>query len=99
MNKRKKFIGQYIVVGMFLCLVGISLIGGVATRIIKSAKYKNDIICLKNEIKNTEKEIKSLKEAKKKIDNDKYIEEIARKKLKMVKPNEIIYLDINRGSN
>ncbi|MBC6004773.1 Septum formation initiator [uncultured Clostridium sp.] len=99
MNKRKKFIGQYIVVGMFLCLVGISLIGGVATQIIKSAKYKNDIICLKNEIKNTEKEIKSLKEAKKKIDNDKYIEEIARKKLKMVKPNEIIYLDINRGSN
>ena len=44
MNKRKKFIGQYIVVGMFLCLVGISLIGGVATQIIKSAKYKNDII-------------------------------------------------------
>ena len=99
MNKRKKFIGQYIVIGIFLFLMGLSLIGGFTTQIIKAYKYKNQIVSLKEEIKNTDKEIKELKESKKKLDNDEYIEDIARNKLKMVKPNEIIYVDINRGSN
>ncbi|WGX76387.1 septum formation initiator family protein [Paraclostridium bifermentans] len=76
-----------------------SLIGGFATQIFKSVKYNNEIASLKKEIKDTEKEIKGLKESKKSLDDDKYVEDIARNRLKMVKPNEIIYVDINRGSN
>lgn len=99
MNKRKKFLGQYVVVGMFLSCLGISLIGGFTTQIFKTVKYNNEIAYLKKEIKDTEKEIEDLKESKKSLDDDKYIEDIARNRLKMVKSNEIIYVDINRGSN
>ncbi len=99
MNKRKQFAVQYIVIGTFLSFVCLSLVGGLVTQIIKSSKYSKEIVALKDEIKNTDKEIKELKEEKKKLDNDKYIEDIARNRLKMVKPNEIIYIDINKGSS
>ncbi|MGL5641217.1 MAG: FtsB family cell division protein [Paraclostridium sp.] len=99
MNKRKKFIGQYVVVGVFLIFICFSLLGGFATQIVKTVKYNNEIASLKEEIKNTDKEIKELKQDKKKLNNDKYIEDIARDRLNMVKPNEIIYVDTNRGSN
>ena len=99
MNKRKKFLGQYLIVGMFLSFLVISLIGGFTTQIFKSVKYNNEIASLKKEIKETEKDIKGLKKSKKSLDDDKYVEDRARNRLKMVKPNEIIYVDINRGSN
>ncbi|MEG1410904.1 MAG: septum formation initiator family protein [Terrisporobacter sp.] len=99
MNKRKKFIGQYLIVGVFIIFIVFSLLGGFATQIVKTIEYSNEISKLQDEIKNTDKEIKQLKQDKKKLNNDKYIEDIARDRLKMVKPNEIIYVDINRGSN
>lgn len=99
MNKRKQFVVQYIVIGTFLSFIGLSLVGGLATQIIKSSKYSKEIMALKDEIKKTDKEIKNLKEEKKKLDNNKYIEDIARNRLKMVKSNEIIYIDINKGSS
>ena len=98
MDKRKKFLGQYLIVGMFLSFLLISLIGGFTTQIFKAIKYNNEIVSLKKEIKDIEKDINELKESKKSLADDKYIEYIARNRLKMVKPNEIIYIDINRGS-
>lgn len=99
MNKRKQFVVQYIVIGTFLSFIGLSLVCGIATQIIKSSKYSKEIMVLKDEIKKTDKEIKNLKEEKVKLDNEKYIEDIARNRLKMVKQNEIIYIDINKGSS
>ncbi|CEQ25712.1 FtsB family cell division protein [Paraclostridium sordellii] len=98
MNKRKKFIGQYVVVSSFLFVLLLSLVGGFATQIVKTIQYNKEIAQLKSNIKNVDKEIKDLKKDKQRLDNDKYIEDIARERLKMVKSNEIIYIDINKGS-
>lgn len=98
MNKRKKFLGQYVVVSSFLLVLLLSLIGGFATQIVKTIQYNKEIAQLKSNIKNVDKEIKDLKKDKQRLDNDKYIEDIARERLKMVKSNEIIYIDINKGS-
>lgn len=99
MNKRKKFLAQYIVIGLFICFLGLSLIGGFFDQIIKTNKYSNEISKLNREIKGIEKEIKDLKSEKKKLGKDDYIKDIARNRLNMVKPNETIYIDINKGSN
>ena len=98
MNKRKKFLGQYVVVSSFLLVLLLSLVGGFATQIAKTIQYNKEIAQLKSNIKNVDKEIKDLKKDKQRLDNDKYIEDIARERLKMVKSNEIIYIDINKGS-
>ena len=98
MNKRKKFVGQYVVVSSFLLVLLLSLVGGFATQIVKTIQYNKEIAQLKSNIKNVDKEIKDLKKDKQRLDNDKYIEDIARERLKMVKSNEIIYIDINKGS-
>ena len=98
MNKRKKFLGQYVVVSSFLLVLLLSLAGGFATQIVKTIQYNKEIAQLKSNIKNVDKEIKDLKKDKQRLDNDKYIEDIARERLKMVKSNEIIYIDINKGS-
>ncbi|CEN87881.1 septum formation initiation protein [[Clostridium] sordellii] len=98
MNKRKKFLGQYVVVSSFLLVLLLSLVGGFATQIAKTIQYNKEIAQLKSNIKNVNKEIKDLKKDKQRLDNDKYIEDIARERLKMVKSNEIIYIDINKGS-
>ena len=98
MNKRKKFLGQYVVVSSFLLVLLLSLVGGFATQIVKTVQYNKKIAQLKSNIKNVNKEIKDLKKDKQRLDNDKYIEDIARQRLKMVKSNEIIYIDINKGS-
>ncbi|CEJ72243.1 septum formation initiation protein [[Clostridium] sordellii] len=98
MNKRKKFLGQYVVVSSFLLVLLLSLVGGFATQIVKTIQYNKEIAQLKSNIKNVDKEIKDLKKDKQRLDNDKYIEDIARERLKMVKSNEIIYIDINKGS-
>lgn len=98
MNKRKKFLEQYVVVSSFLLVLLLSLVGGFATQIVKTIQYNKEIAQLKSNIKNVDKEIKDLKKDKQRLDNDKYIEDIARERLKMVKSNEIIYIDINKGS-
>ena len=98
MNKRKKFLGQYVVVSSFLLVLLLSRVGGFATQIVKTIQYNKEIAQLKSNIKNVDKEIKDLKKDKQRLDNDKYIEDIARQRLKMVKSNEIIYIDINKGS-
>lgn len=98
MNKRKKFIAQYIVVGMFICVVGISLMSGFIDQIIKTNQYSNEIVELNQQIEDINNEIKELKVEKQKLNKDEYIQDIARNRLKMVKPNEIIYIDINKGS-
>ena len=99
MNKRKKFLGQYVVVSSFLLVLLLSLVGGFATQIVKTIQYNKEIAQLKSNIKNVDKEIKDLKKDKQRLDNDKYIEDIARERLKMVKSNEIIYLDSSERGN
>jgi cell division protein DivIC len=49
---------------------------------------------LKGRIRSLKQEEVRLKEEKKQGDNPEYIEKKAREQLKMVKPNEIIYIDV-----
>ncbi|MGL5507535.1 MAG: FtsB family cell division protein, partial [Paraclostridium sp.] len=76
----------------------ISLIFGFVDQIIKTNQYSKEITQLNKQIKDIDTEIEELKSEKKKLNQDEYIQDIARNRLKMVKPNEIIYIDINKGS-
>lgn len=96
MNKRKKFMGQYIIIFMFIGVVFISATLGIGKQILNIKKYNEEIADLKSQIENTDKSINKLKQDKKNINEDEYIEKIARERLHMVKPNELIYIDINK---
>jgi cell division protein FtsL len=96
MNKRKIFAGQYAIVYIFLALTVVSIGYGVVDQALKARKYKEEMKYLIAEINKVDEDIKELQENKKYIDKDEYIEKIAREKLSMVKPEEIIYIDINK---
>ncbi|MCT4604624.1 MAG: septum formation initiator family protein [Marinisporobacter sp.] len=52
---------------------------------------------LNNKILELKKEAAQLEEEKSLGDDPKFIEKVARERLKMVKPNEIIYIDANKS--
>lgn len=58
--------------------------------------YKQEEV-LNQKILELRKEEVSLKKKKNSADDPKFIENVAREELKMVKPNEIIYIDINKS--
>lgn len=96
MNKRKKFTGQYAVVSIFLVLTVLSMGYGVVDQALKVREYKEEMKSLRSQINKVDEDIRELQENKKYINEDEYIEKIAREKLNMVKPEEIIYIDINK---
>lgn len=91
MNLRKKFSGQIMVFKMFLIVLVFGMISGTVSQFTKIKEYKKEIATLNNQIKTTDQKIEALKSADD-ITNTESLEEIARTKLKMVKPNEIIYI-------
>jgi cell division protein DivIC len=96
MSKRKNFTGQYAVIYMFLILTILSMGYGVVDQVLKVREYKKEMNSLRSQISKVDEDIKELEENKKYINKDEYIEKIAREKLSMVKPEEIIYIDINK---
>lgn len=96
MNKRKNFTGQYAVVSIFLVLTILSMGYGVVDQALKVREYKEEMKSLRSQINKVDEDIRELQENKKYINEDEYIEKIAREKLNMVKPEEIIYIDINK---
>ena len=96
MSKRKNFTGQYTIIYIFVVLTILSMGYGVVDQVIKVREYKKEISELKTQIQKADEDIKELERNKKHINKDEYIEKIAREKLNMVKPDEIIYVDINK---
>lgn len=92
MNIRKKFSSQATVLGMFLVFVVCSLATGVLFQVTKVKEYKKEIASINKQIEDTKVEIAKLE--KEKISHD--LETSARNRLNMVKPGEIIYVDIKR---
>lgn len=92
MNLRKKFSSQFLVVSMFLIFMVFSLGSGFVFQITKVKQYRLEIANLNKEIDNTKVEIENLK----KIGNTLDLETAARNRLNMVKPDEIIYVNIQR---
>lgn len=92
MNLRKKFSGQFVVMSIFLFCTCVGLITGFVFQVRKLNQYKSEISSLNEQISDTKKEIKNLKE----LDKTKDLETIARERLNMVKPDETIYIDMGR---
>ncbi|HSQ88626.1 MAG TPA: septum formation initiator family protein [Romboutsia sp.] len=69
-----------------------SLASGFVFQITKVKQYRSEIVNLNKQIDNTKEEIENLK----KIGNTQDLETDARNRLNMVKPDEIIYVDIQR---
>ncbi|MGL4913007.1 MAG: FtsB family cell division protein [Romboutsia sp.] len=92
MNIRKKFSSQIILVSMFLVFMVFGLLTGVLFQVTKANQYKTEIANLNKEIEDTKLEIKKLE----KLGSSKDLETSARNRLNMLKPGEIVYVDIKR---
>lgn len=81
---------------IFLLLVICYVAGIFINQRIKLHALNQEQTDLQQQVIQLRKEIARLENAKKKADDPEYIEKVAREELKMVKPNEIIYIDTNR---
>lgn len=91
MNLRKKFSGQIMVLRMFLIVLGFGMISGTVFQFTKIKEYKNEIATLNNQLETTQQKIDTLENVEDNTDLES-LEETARTKLNMVKPNEIVYI-------
>lgn len=98
MNIRKKFSAQFILVSALILFIVYTIITGFVFQVKKVNEYKAEISSLNKQISSTKKQIEELK----KIENgntEEDLETIARTRLNMVKPNEIVYIDIGKEGN
>ena len=98
MNIRKKFSAQFMLVSLFILFIIYTLISGFIFQIKKFNEYKSEISLLNKEISATKKEIETLKSIENRNTKED-LESIARNRLNMVKPDEIIYIDIGKEGN
>lgn len=91
----KRFMGQYIILGSFIFFLVFSIITGFIFQIRKINDYKSEIVQINNQIEDTKEEISELEKSIK--END--LELVARNRLGMIKPNEIIYVDYSERDN
>ena len=98
MNIRKKFSSQLIMVNLLLSFIFFTLLSGFVNQFLKIKEYKNKIASLNTQIEETKLEIQKLKDMQNSELNES-LEAIARNRLNMVKPNEIIYIDTNKEGN
>ncbi len=93
MKLKMKFKYQIIVFFMFIFYIFYTLITNFTFQISKIIEYKKEIDYLNQSIKSTEKEITKMKNNQ----NKNYdLEKLARERLNMVKPDEIVYIDIKK---
>ncbi len=91
----KRFMGQYMILGLFVSFLVFSIITGFIFQIRKVSEYKSQIAQINNQIENTKEEISKLEKLSK--NND--LELVARNELGMIKSNEIIYVDLSKRDN
>lgn len=91
----KRFMGQYMILGLFVSFLVFSIITGFIFQIRKVNEYKSQIAQINNQIENTKEKISKLEKLSK--DND--LELVARNELGMIKSNEIIYVDLSERDN
>ena len=98
MNIRKKFSSQIIMVKILLLFIVFTLFSGFVNQFLKIKEYKSEIAYLNTKIEETKIEIEKFKDMQNSELNNN-LESIARNRLNMVKPNEIIYIDTNTEGN
>ena len=94
MNIRKKFSAQFMLVTVFILFIVYTLISNFVFQVKKLNEYKAEISSLNKQISSTKKQIEELKKIDGNTSED--LETIARNRLNMVKPNEIVYIDIGK---
>ncbi|MEG0180426.1 MAG: septum formation initiator family protein [Terrisporobacter sp.] len=94
MKMIKRFLGQYVIVGLFVFFLVFSIITGFIFQIQKVKEYKSQIVEITNQIKDTKEEISKIGKT-----SDGDLENIAREELGMVKSNEIIYVNSSERDN
>ncbi|MEJ8553602.1 FtsB family cell division protein [Tepidibacter sp. Z1-5] len=95
-TKKKKFNIYIFIFKLFVLFILCSSAYSVINQGIVIREYKKEIKSLNEQIKQEDENIKKVKKEIENYKTDEYIEKIAREKLKMVKPGEIIYIDINK---
>ncbi|MDU4861305.1 MAG: septum formation initiator family protein [Terrisporobacter othiniensis] len=91
----KRFMGQYMILSLFVFFLVFSIITGFIFQIRKINEYKGQIAQINNQIEDTKEEISKLEKICKSND----LESAAREQLGMVKSNEIIYVDSSERDN
>ena len=91
----KRFMGQYMILGLFVFFLVFSIITGFIFQIKKVNEYKSQIAQINSQIEDTKEEISKLE----KLIKDDDLESIARNELGMIKSNEIIYVDSSERDN
>ena len=91
----KRFIGQYMILSLFVFFLVFSIITGFIFQIRKINEYKSQIAQINNQIEDTKEEISKLEKICKSND----LESSAREQLGMIKSNEIIYVDYSERDN
>lgn len=92
MNLKKKFKNQFIVFLMFAFYVFYTLVSNFCFQISKINEYNQKICDIQKNIDSIKKNISEIKESEKQNEYD--LEKIARNRLNMVKPGEIVYKDV-----
>ena len=90
----KRFWGQYIIVGLFLCFLVYSLITVFVFQAQKYVQYNTEISELNTQIADTKKEIQKLEKL-----STNHLAEMAREQIGMYKENEITYVKSNEEYN
>ncbi|MEW9077962.1 FtsB family cell division protein [Terrisporobacter glycolicus] len=91
----KRFMGQYMILSLFVFFLVFSIITGFIFQIRKINEYKGQIAQINNQIEDTKEEISKLEKICKSND----LESAAREQLGMIKSNEIIYADSSERDN
>lgn len=91
----KRFMGQYMILSLFVFFLVFSIITGFIFQIRKINEYKGQIAQINNQIEDTKEEISKLEKVCKSND----LESEAREQLGMLKSNEIIYVDSSERDN
>ncbi|WP_343345776.1 FtsB family cell division protein [Terrisporobacter petrolearius] len=91
----KRFMGQYMILSLFVFFLVFSIITGFIFQIRKINEYKGQIVQINNQIEDTKEEISKLEKICKSND----LESAAREQLGMIKSNEIIYVDSSERDN
>ncbi|OPJ55091.1 FtsB family cell division protein [Alkalithermobacter paradoxus] len=99
MAKRKKTNLYEILIVIFIIFLIVYTVWAFINQGIAIRKYKNEIANIKEQIRIIKEEKEKVEEEIENYKQDYYIEKIARERLKMVKPGEIIYIDVNRNNN
>ncbi|WP_352418153.1 septum formation initiator family protein [Proteiniborus sp.] len=92
-KSRKRFRVRHFLIFAIIVYLGITFFN--QQKIIKA--LENEKIQKQDEIEKLNGEIKDIEEKLKYTDSLEYIEKMAREELKMVMPDEIIYIDTNKS--